>query len=92
MICNTADAQLRVGVNLGLQAQPVAVAANPAFGNGDQYYYLPDLGVYYDVTDQCYVYFNGSEWVFSAYLPGQYADLDWRSARRFEIDAFDVPA
>ena len=87
MIYNTADAQIRVGVNLGL-AQPVAVAANPAFGNGDQYYYLPELGVYYDVTDQCYVYFDGTEWVFSAYLPGQYADFDWRTARRFEIDSF----
>ncbi|HZY37509.1 MAG TPA: hypothetical protein VFE53_12715 [Mucilaginibacter sp.] len=94
MIYNTADAQIRVGVNLGIQPQPViytqapAIAAAPAFGNGDDYYYLPDLGVYYDVTDQCYVYFDGTEWVFSAYLPGQYANYDWTTARRFEIRAF----
>jgi hypothetical protein len=94
MIYNTADAQIRVGVNLGIQPQAVvynqgpAVPATPAFGNGDDYYYLPELGVYYDVTDQCYVYFDGTEWVFSAYLPGQYADFDWRTARRFEIVAF----
>src|ERR1700722_6461636 len=93
LVYTTADAQIRVGVNLGYQPQPVvynqpAVPATPAFGNGDDYYYLPDLGVYYDVTDQCYVYFDGAEWVFSAYLPGQYADFDWRSARRFEINAF----
>ncbi len=94
LLYNTADAQIRVGVNLGFRAQPViynqpAVPATPAYGDdGDDYYYLPDLGVYYNVTDQCYFYFDGSEWVSSAYLPGQYANYDWRNARRFEVRAF----
>jgi len=94
LLYNTANAQIRVGVNLGLRAQPViynqpAVPATPAYGDGDDdYYYLPDLGVYYDVTDQCYFYFDGSEWISSAYLPGQYANYDWRNARRFEVRAF----
>jgi len=88
LIYTTADAQIRVGVNLGY-AQGPAVQANPAFGNGyDDYFYLPDLGVYYDATTQCYFYFDGTEWVSSPYLPGQYANYDWRSARRFEIRAF----
>jgi len=94
LLYNTADAQITVGVNLGFRAQPViynqpAVPATPAYGDGDDdYYYLPDLGVYYDVTDQCYFYFDGSEWISSAYLPGQYANYDWRNARRFEVRAF----
>jgi len=95
LIYTATDAQIRVGVNLGYHAQPgvyaqgPAVEATPAYGNSnDEYYYLPDLGVYYDVTDQCYFYFDGTEWVSSPYLPGQYANYDWRSARRFEIIGF----
>ena len=92
LVYTAADAQIRVGVNLGYQPvvynQP-AIPATPAYGDGDdEYYYLPDLGVYYDVTDQCYFYFDGTEWVSSPYLPGQYANYDWRSARRFEVRAF----
>jgi len=95
LVYTTADAQMRVDVNLGYRAQPgvyaqgPAVQATPAYGNSnDEYYYLPDLGVYYDVTEQCYFYFDGTEWVSSPYLPGQYANYDWRSARRFEIIGF----
>ena len=90
LLVNTADAQIRVGANLGFDAQPVSYnqPGAQAYADGDDYYYLPDLGVYYDVTDQCYFYFDGSEWISSAYLPGQYANYDWRNARRFEVRAF----
>ncbi len=49
------------------------------------YYYLPDVGAYYSVNDQCYYYQDGDNWVSAAYLPGIYHDFDWRYARRFEI-------
>ncbi len=53
--------------------------------NGDDYYYLPDVDAYYDVTDNCYYYNDGANWISAAYLPGTYANFDWRSARHFEI-------
>jgi len=49
------------------------------------FYYLPDVGAYYSVNDQCYYYQDGDNWVSAAYLPGIYHDFDWRYARRFEI-------
>jgi len=49
------------------------------------YYYLPDVGAYYNVDDQCYYYQDGDNWVSAAYLPGVYHDFDWRYARRYEI-------
>ena len=90
---NTAEAQIGIRVGIGFAPQraiyatyPAAVQA-PVNGDGDDYYYLPDLGVYYNVTDQCYVYFDGSAWVSAEYLPGAYHDYDWRNVRRFEVRA-----
>jgi hypothetical protein len=70
--------------------QPAPVYDQQAPANADtadDYYYLPDVDAYYDVTDQCYFYFNGDNWISAAYLPGAYYNYDWRSARRFEVRA-----
>jgi hypothetical protein len=56
---------------------------NPA----DDYYYLPDVNAYYSIADQCYYYNDGDSWVSAAYLPGEYGNFDWRSARHFEVRA-----
>lgn len=53
--------------------------------SNDDYYYLPDVDAYYDVTQQCYFYNDGNQWISAAYLPGAYRDYDWRTAARFEI-------
>jgi hypothetical protein len=69
------------------QNQPVAYQdQSPAYDDSaDDYYYLPDVDAYYDVNDQCYFYFNGDSWISAAYLPGEYQNFDWRTARRFEV-------
>lgn len=91
---NTADAQIGIRASIGFAPQRAIYATYPAAvqspvnSDGDDYYYLPDLGVYYNLTDQDYVYFDGNEWVTAEYLPGQYRDYDWRNARRFEVRAY----
>jgi hypothetical protein len=102
LIYNTANAQIgvRLGLNLGqggvyararVVAEPDQVYEQtaPVYNNsdGDDYYYLPDVDAYYNVTDQCYFYFNGESWISAAYLPGAYRDYDWRNSRRFEVRA-----
>jgi hypothetical protein len=52
----------------------------------DNYYYLPDVDAYYDVTGNVYYYNDGRRWVSAAYLPG-HRDYNWRTARRYEIRA-----
>jgi len=70
------------------QPAPVYDQAAPAYADStDDYYYLPDVDAYYDVTDQCYFYFNGYNWISAAFLPGAYANYDWRTCRRFEVRA-----
>lgn len=98
---NTASAQIRVGFGIRFNTprvyvpQRVVVAEQapvvynePVNYDGDEdYYYLPDVDAYYSVTDQCYFYNDGGNWVSAAYLPGDYHDYDWRSVRHFEVRA-----
>lgn len=96
---NTASAQVRLhlGIHFGVPhvyvpPRVAVVASTPVYNDAvnyaddDDYYYLPDVGAYYSVPEQCYYYNNGEAWVSAAYLPG-YRDFDWRSARRFEVRA-----
>ena len=98
---NTANAQIRLHVGVRLFGpRPVYVAAPapvvadaPVYqdnyqaddNSDDDYYYLPDIGAYYDVTAQCYYYFDGDNWISAAYLPGYDQSFDWRSVRRYEV-------
>src|SRR5258708_27009016 len=68
-----ADAQihLNVGVNIGVQPEWGPVGYTHA-----DYYYMPDIGVYYNVPAHQYVYLNGDVWVIRPYLPVRYRDYD----------------
>jgi len=54
----------------------------PAYDNTEQvqYYYLPDLEIYYDVWASEFVYLDAGQWVFSPFLPPMYMLYDLRSA------------
>jgi len=95
-----AQVRLHVGLNVGpvrvVYTQRPVVVQEPVYQEpapaavyddsyDDDYYYLPDVDAYYDVTAGCYYYNNGYDWISAAYLPGVYRNYDWRSARRYEI-------
>lgn len=98
-IFDTANAQIRIHLGFNFSPRPVVYEPAPVFEQeevyqeqqpvyddaDDDYYYLPDVDSYYDVTQQCYFYNDGNNWISSAYLPGAYRDYDWRDARRFEV-------
>jgi hypothetical protein len=99
LIYNTADAQ--IGIHFGFRINTpmvyipthIVVEQTPVYeqpvsanyDSNDDYYYLPDVDAYYSVNEQCYYYYDGGNWISAAYLPGEYHDYDWRSARRFEV-------
>lgn len=94
LIYSTANAQMsiRLGFHFGtpvaVQRAPVYEApATVSYDDDDDYYYLPDVGAYYSVNEQCYYYYDGDSWISAAYLPGEYRDYDWRTARRYEVRA-----
>ncbi|MEC4005726.1 hypothetical protein OX283_013730 [Flavobacterium sp. SUN052] len=61
---NYSSAQVSINVNFG--TPPVWA---PADRVEVQYYYLPDIDVYYDVPQRQYIYLSNSRWVRTGYLP-----------------------
>jgi len=67
-----ATAQVSVNINIG--SQPVW---GPVGYDYVEYYYFPDLDMYYHVPTQEYVYLVNGRWVFSRILPPYYSNYDF---------------
>jgi hypothetical protein len=90
LIYSTANAQMsiHVGFHFGtpvVERAPVYEQTPVVYNSGNDYYYLPEVDAYYSVNEQCYYYNDGDNWISAAYLPGEYRDYDWRTARRYEL-------
>jgi len=68
-----ADAQISFKLNLNIGSQP---DWGPTGYDHVDYYYMPDIGCYYDVAARQYVYLNGRNWTRSASLPPRYGNYD----------------
>jgi len=66
MICTSAGAQVRVSINANIGNQPLW---GPAGYDYVQFYYLPDLDMYYDVQARQFVYPDRGRWVYTTALP-----------------------
>lgn len=69
--CYKTKAQVSVSINIG--QQPVW---GPVGYNYVNYYYLPDLNVYYDVPRGLFVYFDYGRWNFAPSLPPAFGRYD----------------
>ena len=63
-----ADAQVKISFNIG--TQPLW---GPTGYDYAQYYYMPELGVYYDIQSRMYYYPNRGRFVAVSTLPAQYS-------------------
>ncbi|NNU34565.1 hypothetical protein HK413_11550 [Mucilaginibacter sp. S1162] len=90
---SNANAQLlQIGLHLGggrpvVEAALVTPSVAVSYSNADQYYYMPEVDAYYSPYERVYYYNEGGRWVSNAYLPGEYRNYDWRTARRYEVRA-----
>jgi hypothetical protein len=66
-------AQLTVGFSFNIGNQP---AWGPVGYDYAQYYYLPDIDVYYNVQSSQYIYFESGRWSYSEYLPSRARHYD----------------
>ncbi len=66
------------------------LAKQPAWGPEGyevaNYYYMPDLNIYYDVASALFYYLSGSSWVSSKYLPEKYKSYDLYSLYKVVIN------
>lgn len=64
---------ISVNVNINLDKQP---AWGPVGYDYAQFYYFPDLDLYYDVTNTLFYYLSGGKWTSIRYLPAKYRKYD----------------
>lgn len=72
-LIENADAQFRVGVSINIGDQP---DWGPRGYDYAEYYYFPDIDMYYDIPHRQFIYFDNGVWEFSDGLPFYYRDFD----------------
>jgi len=69
----TLSLQAQVSINVNVGSPP---AWGPSGYTDVQYYYLPDIDVYYDINTGQYIYLNNNNWVRATALPPAYRNYD----------------
>lgn len=70
--------QAQVSVNINLGTPPVWAPTNAV---ATQYYYLPDVDMYYDVPAQRFLYVKNGGWVRAEHLPARYSGYNLRNGK-----------
>jgi hypothetical protein len=79
----SANAQLRITLRANIGSQPVW---GPTGYDRAEYYYLPDIDVFYNVSRRQYVYEQRGRWIFSYELPRQYRNFDLYSGYKVVVN------
>src|ERR1700712_5301297 len=86
VLCITASqlhAQVKFSLNLNIGDQP---AWGPTGYDRANYYYLPDVGAYYDVPNKQFIYMENNRWVFRSSLPDRYRNYDLYSGYKVVVN------
>jgi hypothetical protein len=67
------EAQIRVNLNFNFDRQPMW---GPTGYDHVEYYYLPDIEVYYNVPQRRFFYFERGRWIGGSSLPSRYRGYD----------------
>jgi hypothetical protein len=73
LLVSTLQAQVSVRFNINLDRQPLW---GPTGYDYVEYYYFPDIEVYYNVTQHRYYYNERGRWIGRSRLPSHYRDFD----------------
>ena len=77
------QAQVSIGLNVNIGSQPVW---GPVGYDYVDYYYMPDIDVYYYVPRHQYIYLSSGRWIFAASLPVRYRSYDIYSGYKVVIN------
>ena len=75
--------QVSLGINVNIGSQPVW---GPVGYDYVEYYYMPDIDVYYYVPRRQFIYLSGANWVFAASLPSRYRSYNIYSGYKVVIN------
>lgn len=79
-------AQVSINANINIGQQPLW---GPVGHRYVDYYYMPDIDVYYDVPQARFVYFDGGRWLFAASLPSRYGNYNLYGGYKVVINERD---
>lgn len=82
-ISSTVEAQVSVNVNIGTPP-----SWGPVGYSHVDYYYLPDIQVYYDIPGAQFIYFGNGRWYRSRYLPSRYRNYDLYSGYKVVLSDY----
>jgi len=83
-----ASAQVRVSFNVNIASQPIW---GPTGYDHVEYYYMPDIDIFYNVPRHQYVYEEGGRWIFTTSLPYRYRDYDFYNGYKVVINDDERP-
>jgi len=72
-LSSTVDAQVRVNLRPNIDIQPIW---GPTGYDHVEYYYLPDIEVYYNVPQHKFFYNEKGRWISRSSLPSRYRGFD----------------
>ncbi len=78
----------QVSVNFNVSQQPVW---GPTGYDFVDYYYLPDIGAYYNVPTHQYTYWEDNKWTTVNTLPARYANFDLFAAHKVVLNQSNEP-
>lgn len=82
-VSGTLHAQLSIKLNFNVDSQPVW---GPTGYDHVEYYYLPDIEVYYNVPQHTFFYFEGRRWIGRSHLPSRYRDYDFYNSYKVVVN------
>ena len=83
LLWSATDAQLSINFGFNIDRQPVW---GPAGYDHAEYYYLPDIEVYYSVPQHMYYYQERGRWISRSSLPARYHDFDLYHSHKVVIN------
>ena len=82
-ICFGTQANAQISIRFNIGVQPIW---GPVGYDYAEYYYIPDIEAYYNVSTQEYVYYDGYRWVTMRNLPPRYSNFDLYRAHKVVIN------
>lgn len=77
---SSTQAQVSVNVNIATPKVNINIGTPPVWGpvgyDDMEYYYLPDIQVYYDIRLAQYIYFGNGKWIRNKHLPSYCRNYD----------------
>ncbi len=73
LLLSSLPAQVSVNLNFNVGSQPVW---GPTGYDHVEYYYLPDIEVYYSISQHMFFYYDGGRWIGRSRLPSRYRNYD----------------